>query len=58
MKNQGRSNETNKTIKEKFVIMGSPKPPPQIFNEEVEINATDQVGLVVTGPVTGVGAGA
>ena len=40
--------------------MGLPKPktPPQIFNEEVEINAPDQVGLVVTGPVTGVGAGA
>jgi hypothetical protein len=29
-----------------------------IFKEEVEIDAPTQVGLVVTGPVTGVGAGA
>jgi hypothetical protein len=28
------------------------------FNEKVEIDAPDQVGLVVAGPVTGVGAGA
>jgi hypothetical protein len=28
------------------------------FKEKVEIDAPDQVGLVVTGPVTGVGAGA
>ena len=28
------------------------------FKEQVEIDAPDQVGLVVTGPVTGVGAGA
>ena len=27
------------------------------FKEKLEIDAPDQVGLVVTGPVTGVGAG-
>ena len=50
--NCGRSSEINKTIKRKnFIVMA-------IFKEEVEIDAPTQVGLVVTGPVTGVGAGA
>jgi len=44
-KNGGRASETNKTIKRKnFIVM-------PIFKEEVEIDAPNQVGLVVKVPL-------